>query len=655
MSIQHTPSASNTTAVQRGAHAAPGRSDRSGLGTTSAFQGFASLLSDATEVTDTPSALIEAEELSGQRSSLLPAQQDDPVNARPMPDILSPLAQPVAPPATPSTVATLPAIPVARSTPADASAPVSAANGLKSGLATPVQAPWVDTAPSAATTTRLNATPLAPSTPANAPVPTSVASDVKTGLETPAQPTLRGAASTAAPSTDPAPVVAEQAPPVVGAPASMPAVSVRELLQRMAPSASEARTSLAPASGLGAGAGPVDPARATVASPLSLRPASLSSANPASPAPPARATVDMAPAQPGAPTAGAPFVSTRLRPDPAQGAVAPLSATPTGANTAAQPLFTPPIQAVASSAAPVSPSVETVAAATRRPDELSAQRSTDAAITPLAPQVQAAPQTASSFGAAPQEPQTQATATLFARPAAGAARAEKLSAAAADARRSASDVSVSATATSALPATERVQDPSALQALASQAQPAEPRNSAEPAPPGLWVDSAVTPSTTAEAADGSALEVHLGAPLGDLADKLRYLSANGLSSADFSLGGLGEDAVNVRINLSGNDATVEFRSDGAETRQMLEQAMGQLETLFKNEGLVLSGVSVGSQGDPQPAVFSGASSQSQAQNQPHNPSQAHSGHPRRFGQGDVSEAIAAPPQRQAAGRLDVFA
>ncbi|WP_242421541.1 flagellar hook-length control protein FliK [Acidovorax sp. Root267] len=51
--------------------------------------------------------------------------------------------------------------------------------------------------------------------------------------------------------------------------------------------------------------------------------------------------------------------------------------------------------------------------------------------------------------------------------------------------------------------------------------------------------------------------------------------------------------VEVSVSLSGNEAHVTFRSDQPQTRELLDRSMAQLSELLRSEGLVLSGMSVG--------------------------------------------------------------
>ena len=70
-----------------------------------------------------------------------------------------------------------------------------------------------------------------------------------------------------------------------------------------------------------------------------------------------------------------------------------------------------------------------------------------------------------------------------------------------------------------------------------------------------------------------------------------WVSQN-VQSAELKLDAQGGDPVEVSISLAGNQATVEFRCDTPETREVLNRAADQLHAMLQSEGLVLSGVSV---------------------------------------------------------------
>jgi flagellar hook-length control protein FliK len=81
-----------------------------------------------------------------------------------------------------------------------------------------------------------------------------------------------------------------------------------------------------------------------------------------------------------------------------------------------------------------------------------------------------------------------------------------------------------------------------------------------------------------------------------VAEQVNYWIGRDVQNAELKFDGLGEGAVKVSISLIGNEARVEFRTDQAATRQVLEGAVSHLKDLLGNEGLVLSSVSVGTSG-----------------------------------------------------------
>jgi flagellar hook-length control protein FliK len=81
-----------------------------------------------------------------------------------------------------------------------------------------------------------------------------------------------------------------------------------------------------------------------------------------------------------------------------------------------------------------------------------------------------------------------------------------------------------------------------------------------------------------------------------VAEQLSYWVRRGVHNAELELDGPGERAVQVSIALQGQQARVEFRSDLAQTRQLLQDAAPQLRELLASEGLVLADVSVGAWG-----------------------------------------------------------
>ncbi len=116
-----------------------------------------------------------------------------------------------------------------------------------------------------------------------------------------------------------------------------------------------------------------------------------------------------------------------------------------------------------------------------------------------------------------------------------------------------------------------------------------------PAGGGAWSDgsagvSPVEPGNT----DSSATFVDPGAAGSEeqVADQVAYWVNQKTQNAELTLNRDGQP-VEVSVSLSGNEAHVTFRSDQAQTRELLDQSMAQLRELLRSEGLVLSGMSVG--------------------------------------------------------------
>ena len=81
-----------------------------------------------------------------------------------------------------------------------------------------------------------------------------------------------------------------------------------------------------------------------------------------------------------------------------------------------------------------------------------------------------------------------------------------------------------------------------------------------------------------------------------VAEQVSYYVGRGAQSAELEIDGIDERPIHVSISLQGQEARVEFRAEQAQTRQVLQDAVPHLRELLENEGLVLSGVSVGSSG-----------------------------------------------------------
>jgi flagellar hook-length control protein FliK len=81
-----------------------------------------------------------------------------------------------------------------------------------------------------------------------------------------------------------------------------------------------------------------------------------------------------------------------------------------------------------------------------------------------------------------------------------------------------------------------------------------------------------------------------------VAEKVAYWISNDVQNAELKLDGVGLDPVEVSIRMHGNEAHVAFRTDELQARAALENASTHLKELLQREGLVLTGVSVGTAG-----------------------------------------------------------
>jgi flagellar hook-length control protein FliK len=112
---------------------------------------------------------------------------------------------------------------------------------------------------------------------------------------------------------------------------------------------------------------------------------------------------------------------------------------------------------------------------------------------------------------------------------------------------------------------------------------------------GGHVPQHFTPTVQFESTS-KAVDMSQGVPERAVADQVSYWISQGVQNAELTLNGFDSQPVEVRISLSGNEAHVAFRSDQAETREFLTGASGHLKDLLQSEGMVLSGMSVGSSG-----------------------------------------------------------
>ncbi len=104
-----------------------------------------------------------------------------------------------------------------------------------------------------------------------------------------------------------------------------------------------------------------------------------------------------------------------------------------------------------------------------------------------------------------------------------------------------------------------------------------------------------TPTVHFESAAAS-VDVRQAAPEAAVADQVSYWISQGIQNAELTFDGADAQPVQVSISLSGNEAHVEFRSDQLETRDLLTGAASHLKDLLRSEGMVLSGLTVGTSG-----------------------------------------------------------
>ena len=104
--------------------------------------------------------------------------------------------------------------------------------------------------------------------------------------------------------------------------------------------------------------------------------------------------------------------------------------------------------------------------------------------------------------------------------------------------------------------------------------------------PQSMVVGGSSPTTTAVASMAPSTEVFV-------AQQVSYWISRDVQKAELKLDGFGSEAVQVNISMNGNEAQVMFRTDDLQTRAVLENASTHLKDMLQREGVVLSGVSVG--------------------------------------------------------------
>ena len=130
-----------------------------------------------------------------------------------------------------------------------------------------------------------------------------------------------------------------------------------------------------------------------------------------------------------------------------------------------------------------------------------------------------------------------------------------------------------------------------------------------PSGESAWSDSgAVHTGSEATSAEGAPTftDPAMAGAEEQIAEQVAYWVNQKTQNAEMTLDRDGQP-VEVTVSLSGSEAHVTFRSDQAQTRELLDASMSQLRDLLRNEGLVLSGTTVGT------SARDGASSDAQPQ------------------------------------------
>lgn len=156
---------------------------------------------------------------------------------------------------------------------------------------------------------------------------------------------------------------------------------------------------------------------------------------------------------------------------------------------------------------------------------------------------------------------------------------------------------------------------SPLEGLMAGSAPATSADVAEPFASSLSHERALAQSGSAnpaaavwqgEVAPGSTRQGPIGPPGFEhtpvaateaLAEQISFHVFQGAHRAEITLQGVGAAAVELRIELRGNQTSVEFRTDNPQARELLENTASDLKDMLERQGLVLSAVSVGSSGD----------------------------------------------------------
>ena len=116
----------------------------------------------------------------------------------------------------------------------------------------------------------------------------------------------------------------------------------------------------------------------------------------------------------------------------------------------------------------------------------------------------------------------------------------------------------------------------------------------------LGFDATGSASSSTASTDAAAAAANAGTGSAEfmerMVDQVSWWMAHRSQGAELKLDLPGGQPVSVSVQVQGNEAQVAFRSDHPEARQWLNAAMPQLKEMLGNEGLMLSGSSVGQSG-----------------------------------------------------------
>ncbi len=137
--------------------------------------------------------------------------------------------------------------------------------------------------------------------------------------------------------------------------------------------------------------------------------------------------------------------------------------------------------------------------------------------------------------------------------------------------------------------------------------PAEKKDSTKPHDP--WVGLVSADSTTYKQTPQAVMPA---SPV-LVAEQLKHWLVRDVQHAQLSIQGMGQEPVEVAIRVQGQMAHVVFGTDNPQARQLLEGSLRELSSLLLQDGLLLSGASVGTSSQGQTSSRFGSSSFTQRQ------------------------------------------